>query len=87
MNCKRCGFPLPSSGYVCTNCGTMMDSEQIKMQKERMATNPNSMFAQPYQKKEVLYQKREEDKKKYTGILFLIIIVLLLLLIGIFVYF
>ncbi len=36
MNCKRCGKPLPSTGFICRNCGTLFDTDQIKEQKERI---------------------------------------------------
>lgn len=41
MYCKKCGAALPSHGFVCKSCGTMMDSDQIKEQKEYMKNADN----------------------------------------------
>ena len=34
MHCEKCGAALPSEGYICKNCGAMMNSKQIHDQKE-----------------------------------------------------
>lgn len=81
MHCKRCGFPLPSTGYLCTNCGSVMDTEQIKKQKEQMKMNPKpkqeQMLSMRFGKKE-LFQKREETNKNYS-IFFLLFFLFVLL--------
>lgn len=89
MHCKRCGALLPSSGYVCTECGTMMDLEQIKSQKEKEKLNTpvREMLSEKYGHKGMLYQKREEEKKSFKGILLLVGVVLLLILLAVLVYF
>ena len=89
MYCKRCGALLPTSGYICTECGTMMSLEQIKSQKEKekMNTPTREMLSEKYGHKGMLYQKREEEKKSFKGILFLLGVVVLLILLAILVYF
>lgn len=82
MNCKRCGFPLPSTGYLCTNCGGMMDAEQIKVQKEQMkmppVSNREQMVRVRFGKKGPLFQKREDVSKNYKVLLFFLVFFFLL---------
>lgn len=87
MECKRCGHTLPLTGFICTNCKTMMSAEQIKIQKEQMRINNpnlNTFFvSEKYGHKTILFQKREEAKRKFTG-LFIVLGVLLVFLILVF---
>lgn len=90
MFCKRCGASLPSTGYLCTNCGFLMDSEQIKKQKEnqKLVENKNQLtyISERYGKKNI-FQKREEKEKKKIGILIGIGSILFLVIVVLFVYF
>lgn len=90
MFCKRCGSSLPSVGYLCTNCGFLMDSEQIKKQKEnqKLVENKNQLtyVSERYGKK-IYIKKREEKEKKKLGLLIGMIGILFLVMIYLFVYF
>ncbi len=81
MYCKQCGFPLPSTGYLCTNCGRVMDSKQIKQQKEQRKWNslakPSQMIGLRYGRKDFIFQKREDTKKKREVLLFIFLLVLI----------
>lgn len=74
MYCKRCGASLPSTGFLCTNCGFMMDTEQIKKQREQMQMNPlnqkSQMAGVRFGHKKQLFQKREEASKHSLGLFF-----------------
>ncbi len=92
MICKRCGAALPSTGFLCTNCGFMMDAEQIKKQKELMQANKRQnnveMISERYGKNKVLYQRREKERHSiFKPILFLFLLLLFLFGILIFVLF
>lgn len=82
MKCKRCGASLPSVGYLCTNCGFMMDAEQIKIQKEQMklnsVSNKEQMVGVRFGKKIQLFQKREEISKNYKVFFFFLVFFFLL---------
>lgn len=84
MVCKKCGASLPNHGFLCTFCGSMMDKEQIKFQKELLnAKNPNKkadFITERYGKKGVLFQKREEKEKTSYCIFFLMALFLCFLL-------
>lgn len=84
MVCKRCGSTLPSTGFLCTNCGFMMDTEQIKKQKEFMKENKQQknveMISERYGKNKVLFQKREKEKNSvFKPIFFLFLFFLLII--------
>lgn len=90
MECKRCGHALPKTGFVCTNCGMMMNVEQIKTQREniKMENKMNTLLvSEKYGHKNFIYEKREEKPKKGKGILLFLGILLLIILLGILVYF
>lgn len=66
-----------------------MSSEQIKLQKERIAcgsNRENHLVSEKYGHKKFIYQKRESVRKKCIGIFLLWGIPLLFLFILIFVY-
>ncbi len=90
MNCKRCGSPLPSSGFTCNNCGAMMDSDQIKLQKEIMNNNikKNDLpLSQKYGNKKEIFIGRNKEENKFRGIGIFLCILLFIFLIIIIVYF
>ena len=89
MICHRCGASLPDKGFLCLFCGTMMDQEQIKFQKEFLKTklpNQNIEFiAKRYGKKGELFQKREKEKSlSFLGFLFFGFLFCFLLLLVVF---
>ena len=87
MECKKCGCVLPPVGFNCTNCGTMMNAEQIKAQKDNMESKKNiELVSEKYGHKDFIYQKREGEKNKYLGILILLGIIVLVFLVAIIVY-
>lgn len=84
MNCKRCGAPLPSYGYVCTHCGVFMDKDQIEMQKSLQKENfpqKAELISEKYGGKKQIFQKREEHHKIQYAFIVLLGIVLFLLFI------
>lgn len=90
MECKKCGHPLPKTGFVCTNCGMMMSAEQIKIQRDniKMENKMNALLvSEKYGHKNFIYEKREERKRKGKGIFVLLGLLLLIILLGILVYF
>ncbi len=90
MQCKKCGQTLSGTGFICSNCGMMMDIDQIKEQKEKMKMEQkmNSLLvSEKYGHKDFIYQKREEKKIQGKGIFLFLGILLLIIFIGILVYF
>lgn len=90
MECKKCGHPLPKTGFVCTNCGMMMSPEQIKIQRDniKMENKMNALLvSEKYGHKNFIYEKREERTRKGKGIFVLLGLLLLIILLGILVYF
>jgi len=81
MYCKKCGAALPSHGFICKSCGAMMDSEQIKEQKEYLKENKNNN--EVILKSDLYGVKHNYEKNKDNKVLgaFLIILVLLILII------
>jgi len=90
MNCKRCGTPLPSSGYLCSHCGLMMDSNQIEIQKQ-MIKNNNSyraeLVSEKYGGKKQVFQGREQNENKVLGAIVISGVLLLIIISAIVVYF
>ncbi len=92
MNCKRCGKPLPSEGFLCKHCGTMMDNDQIKIQKENLKQNPlnyqNQFISEKYTGHKQIFEERKEEKNGLGLLLFLFfLLILILFIIGICLFF
>lgn len=85
MQCKRCGAPLSSEGYLCKQCGMMMDSDQIIEQKKYQdltGLNKKTEFvSEKYGGKQQIFIGREEKEASLKGIVILFIILILLILI------
>jgi len=88
MYCKKCGAALPSHGYVCKSCGTMMDSDQIKEQKEHIKNNDNkkievNFLSDRYRREPINrdYSKRKDNK--LLGAILIVLVVLTLVIIAI----
>lgn len=86
MYCKKCGAALPSHGYVCKSCGTMMDSDQIKEQKEYMKNSDNqkievNLLSDRYRREPINrdYSKRK-DNKLLGGILIILVVIVLIII-------
>lgn len=86
MYCKKCGAALPSHGYICKSCGTMMDSDQIKEQKEHLKNDNNekieiNLLSDRYRREPINrdYSKRK-DNKLLGGILIILIIIVLIII-------
>ena len=69
MYCKKCGAALPSHGFICKRCGTLMDSDQIKEQKEYMKNEDNqkvevNLISDKYRREPINrdYSKRKDNK-------------------------
>lgn len=90
MVCKKCGVELPRTGFVCTNCGCMMDAQQIKEQKRRAKYSDNNFkhgfFMEQYGLNKMLFQKREE-KKNFGIFFFFLFLLFFFVLVGMLVYF
>lgn len=90
MKCKRCGHILPSTGFICINCKTMMSVDQIKVQKENMKlTRPRTveLVSEKYGLKKQVYEKRNDsNSKKYFYFIILLSIFLLFFCFLLFVY-
>jgi len=88
MYCKKCGAALPSHGFICKNCGAMMDTEQIKEQKEYLKNEGNkkmevNLLSDRYSSEPIErnYQKHKENK--YLGALLIVLVVVVLIIIAI----
>lgn len=88
MYCKKCGAALPSHGYICKSCGTMMDSDQIKEQKEFMKNSDNqkielNLLSDRYRREPINrdYSKRKDNK--LLGALLIVLVVIVLIIIAI----
>ena len=65
MYCKKCGFALPSHGYICLNCGAMMSKEQIDKQKKFFKEQKNLIDGNIAN---IKYKKREHENKLLGGL-------------------
>lgn len=86
MYCKKCGASLPSHGFICKRCGTMMDSEQIKEQKEHLKSEGNgkievNFLSDKYSKESINrdYNKKEDNNKYLGGLLIILVLVVLII--------
>lgn len=91
MNCKRCGAPLPSQGYVCSQCGMFMNKEQIDIQKGFLRSNnahlKAELVSEKYGGKKQIFQGRDSLENKGMAIFVLFGILLLIIIIALVVYF
>lgn len=88
MYCKKCGAALPSRGYVCKSCGAMMDSDQIKEQKEHIKNEENkkielNFLSDRYSKEPIQRNYGKIKENKYLGAVFIILIVIILIIFAI----
>lgn len=88
MFCKKCGASLPSYGYICKSCGTMMDSEQIRTQKnfmrEREKTiNEVNLISDRYSSEPINRDYRKHTENKYLGAIFIVLVIIVLVILAI----
>lgn len=88
MFCKKCGAALPSYGYICKSCGTMMDSEQIKVQKQFMRDQENSRMgvflnSDKYSNEPINRDYRKNKENKYLGAIFIVLVIIILIIMAI----
>ena len=90
MNCKRCGAKIYSGTYICPNCKVLMDSEQIKLQKELMKNDvciKEGLISEKYGGKKQLFEKRDDYDTRFRAIIVLFFGLLVIFLIVGIVYF
>lgn len=85
MYCKKCGAALPSRGFVCRSCGVMMDSEQIKMQKEHIKNEENkrieiNLLSDKYSSEPINRDYKKNKESKVIGVIFVLIVLVLLII-------
>ena len=85
MYCKKCGSALPSYGYICKNCGAMMDKEQIKEQKENIINNKKEQEVNllSLQYDQTHEQPKKLKENKVLGGLIILLVLLILVIIAI----
>lgn len=88
MYCKKCGASLPSHGFICKRCGTMMDSEQIKVQKEHLKNEENgkievNLLSDKYSREPINRDYSKKQDNKYLGILFIVLVLVILIILAI----
>lgn len=87
LNCKICGAALPSHGFICKNCGAMMDSEQIKMQKkfinENKKNNEVILKSDLFSKEPINRNYNKESSNKILGAVLIILVLIILIIIAI----
>ena len=88
VECRKCGASLPSRGYLCKNCGTMMDKEQIKLQKEYIKNEENkkievNFLSDRYRREPVNRNLEGHKEQKLLGVLVIIIVLFILILLAI----
>ena len=78
MYCKKCGSALPSKGYICQNCGTMMTKEQIKEQKEYNQSNQEEieLLSDKYRNTPLNRNYPKIKENKYLGAILIILIII-----------
>lgn len=86
MFCKKCGAALPSQGYICLSCGTMMDEEQIKKQKEFIKEKEKSevnLLSDRYSREPINRDYRKQSENKYLGAILVVLVVIILVIVAI----
>ena len=87
MYCKKCGSALPSRGFICKSCGTMMDKEQIKMQKEYIKNSENekielNFLSDKYSKEPVNRNYAKHKEYKFVGVLIIVLVLFILIILA-----
>lgn len=87
MYCKKCGAALPSHGYVCKSCGTMMDSDQIKEQKAFIKSDDKkfevNLLSDKYRREPITRDYSKPKDNKFLGAILIILVLLFLIIIAI----
>jgi uncharacterized membrane protein YvbJ len=83
MFCKKCGSALPSDGYICKVCGTMMDQDQINEQNKKMKEEgfkKRLSIREKYGLKNNIVLNDEKDNSSLMGAVMILIFVFLIVL-------
>ncbi len=87
MYCKKCGAALPSHGYICKSCGAMMDTEQIKMQKNLMREQDDNktvqLLSDKYTNNTIDRDYKKHKENKYLGALLIILVIIIIIIIAV----
>ena len=88
MYCKKCGAGLPSHGFVCKSCGMMMDSDQIKEQKEHIRNEENkkielNFMSDKYSREPIIRDYKKIKENKYLGAVLIVLVVIILIVLAI----
>lgn len=88
MYCKKCGAALPSHGFICKNCGAIMNDSQIVKQKEYINDKKDEKeitFLSDRYSREQINRNFKENKKenKLLGVLFIGLVLIILVIIAI----
>ena len=89
MVCQKCGQALPSEGFICKQCGTLMSEEQIIEQKKYLKENKSlyktKLVSEAYGQQQ-LFKARETSSHKLIGLIFIFVILIIIIGIAIGVY-
>ncbi len=80
MNCHKCGKPLPSEGYTCKFCGTMMTPSQIAYQNRQVKKDITLLSDQYGVDKKSIYENPPVKENKLKGLIFIVGILLFLII-------
>lgn len=87
MYCKKCGAALPSQGFICKSCGAMMNTDQIKEQKEFMKNNNQNnslnLLSDRYRTEPLNRDYKKRSENKYLGVLLIVLVVIVLVIVAI----
>ncbi len=87
MYCNKCGAALPSHGFICKSCGAMMNSEQIKAQKEYIKENKKkievNLLSDRYNSNIKRDYRENPKENKFLGILLIILVMIILIIVAI----
>lgn len=87
MYCKKCHAALPSRGFVCKSCGLMMDTDQIKKQKEIIKNEDKktielNFLSDRYSKEPINRVYKPKKENKYLGAIIIILSLIILIILG-----
>ncbi len=76
MVCDKCGSALPSEGYICKECGAMMNKSQIDSNKK----NKNKEYKKTYLSDHFGVKKNIEYRKKDKSYIYAYVIIFVFLM-------
>lgn len=78
MHCKYCHTAIPSTTYICPNCGKMATKEQVEFLKDFNKNNNYHNINKKLYKKENFYN----ESKNIIGIILVPVVILILVVIA-----